>query len=690
MTLTDTPAPEANTTEEAAPAAATVTTTTFAEVPLNVIVSSLTNPRKNFDQDKLRELADSIRASGVHQPILLRPLPGSRVQDTFFEVGSLKQRTGPKPTHEIVSGERRYRASQLAGQNTIPAMIRHLTDDQVLEIQMVENLQRDDLSPLEEADGYTHLMQHTGLTAEQVGAKIGKSRSYVYNRLKLLDLGQDGRKAVLEGLIDATVAMLIARIPDGKLQAEALDDVEGMSYREASHYLQARYMLRLDTAKFPITDATLLAGASDCKSCSKRTGANPDLFADVQSKDTCTDPKCFHAKDEAHTQRQLAQAEERGQTIITGKEAKAILPSMYNSKPEGGYLRLDDKHDSPTGKPLRDVLAKEIAAGTLKPTLVVSPHTKDLVAVVPQETVTALLRNKGAQAAAEKLEKEARREAEYEQERQRQDRENALEVEWRWAVLEATWAKAKEHTAGLSSGELLDKVTRHIATKAANRLNADEAKKLCKLLDLGKVAPKEGLLHWVAHHETNPGAALLLLTMFAECGYHRHMMEYSGQDGNDGLWLVAEAFGIDKAVIESQTRANTRAAQASAPTKPEAAQASPPLQPAAQARATRGAKPKAGSGRTPAARGTKPAAGEQPKLSAAFALSGIAAAMQKDESAASTAEADVAGHGAADVHAPTDLSGAADASQSDEAAASTAEADGVGGGAAWPWPGERA
>lgn len=230
MQLTDTTAPESPTDEAAA------TTTTFAEVPLNVIVSSLTNPRKNFDHDKLVELAASIQASGVHQPILLRPLPGSRVQDTFFEVGSLKPRTGPKPTHEIVSGERRYRASQMAGVTTIPAMIRHLTDDQVLEIQMVENLQRDDLSPLEEADGYHHLMQHTGVTAEQVGIKIGKSRSYVYNRLKLLDLGQDGRAAVLEGRIDPTVGMLIARIPDGKLQAKALDDVEGMSFREASHY----------------------------------------------------------------------------------------------------------------------------------------------------------------------------------------------------------------------------------------------------------------------------------------------------------------------------------------------------------------------------------------------------------------------------------------------------------------------
>lgn len=103
--------------------------TEFATIELTLIASSLTNPRKHFNPAKLAELAESIKTSGVHQPILVRPLPGSRVADTDRKV-----------EFELVCGERRLRASQQAGVHAIPAMIRGLTDEQVLEIQIVENL----------------------------------------------------------------------------------------------------------------------------------------------------------------------------------------------------------------------------------------------------------------------------------------------------------------------------------------------------------------------------------------------------------------------------------------------------------------------------------------------------------------------------------------------------------------------
>ncbi|MFC7408746.1 ParB/RepB/Spo0J family partition protein [Hydrogenophaga atypica] len=676
----------------------------FAVLPLEVVVASLTNPRKTFDQAKLQELADSIKATGVHQPILVRPLPGSRLQDTFFEVNTLTRRTGPKPTHEIISGERRYRASQLAGMPTIPAMVRHLTDDQMLEIQIIENLQRDDLTPLEEAEGYEHLMQHAGLNADQVAAKIGKSRSYVYARTKLLDLGPQGREALREGKLDASRALLVARIPDGELQAKAVEELteedfygQMPSYRQACDIVQREFMLKLEYAKFPIKDATLVPAAGECKACPKRTGANPDLFADAKGADMCTDPKCYHGKEAAHQARQLAEAQARGQTIITGKEARELMPHSWSTRVEG-YLRLDDASDSPTDKPLRTVLAKQLAKADVQPILVANPHKEgDLIAVLPTDKVAELLQAKGDNKAAKKLQGDAEAEANLQVERERAEAKNALEQAWRWAVLEATWQQVHERTQGQTSGPELDRVTRHIATRAADRLNQDDAKKLCKLLALGKVAPKEGLLDWVRNDSTNPGAALLLITMFNECGYHPHLMDYSGKDGNDALWLVAEAFGVDKAAIEAQTRANTRAAQASAPTTAapaaEATEASPPLHPAAQARSARGGKPKEANRRPPAARGAKQAPDETPKLSAAHALSGIAAAMQKDEAAASTAAADAAGDGAADEHASDVNPGAADASQGDEAAASTAAGEDQGATTnsmanpdLWPFP----
>ena len=118
--------------------------TEFATIELTLIASSLTNPRKHFNPAKLAELAESIKTSGVHQPILVRPLPGSRVADTDRKV-----------EFELVCGERRLRASQQAGVHTIPAMIRGLTDEQVLEIQIVENLYRAAAIVMMEEDEYS-------------------------------------------------------------------------------------------------------------------------------------------------------------------------------------------------------------------------------------------------------------------------------------------------------------------------------------------------------------------------------------------------------------------------------------------------------------------------------------------------------------------------------------------------------
>jgi ParB/RepB/Spo0J family partition protein len=154
----------------------------------------------------------------VHQPVLLRTLPASRLEDTAH----LK----PRPQYELVCGERRFRACLAAGLKNIPAMVAELTNDQALEVQVVENLQRTDLSALEEAEGYEVLMQTANITADQVAEKIGKSRAYVYGRIKLLDLGTESREALKTGLIDASRALLLARIPDTALQAKALQEID--------------------------------------------------------------------------------------------------------------------------------------------------------------------------------------------------------------------------------------------------------------------------------------------------------------------------------------------------------------------------------------------------------------------------------------------------------------------------------
>ena len=157
---------------------------------------------------------------------------------------------------EIVAGERRWRASREAGLDTIPAIIRTLDDSQVLEIQLVENLHREGLHELEEAEGYEILMQQHHYGIEQLCAKVGRSRAYVYARLKLLALDKKSREAFYDGKLTAATALLLARIPVPALQQEALKAItatwngEPLPFKDAQRHIQDRYMTRLKDAPF--------------------------------------------------------------------------------------------------------------------------------------------------------------------------------------------------------------------------------------------------------------------------------------------------------------------------------------------------------------------------------------------------------------------------------------------------------
>lgn len=246
--------------------------------------------RKHLDKAKLAELAESIKTVGLLSPIIVRIIDG---------------------VFEIVAGERRYLAAKLAGLEHIDASVRDLTDDQVLEVQLVENLQREDLHELAEAEGYEAL-QKLNHTAEAIADKVGKSKAYVYARMKLLALCKDARKAFYEGKLSASTALLLARIPNDKLQAQALkentqDRWDGpMSYRAAAEHIQNNYMLRLSDAGFKTEDPELVPAAGACGACPKRSGNQKELFGDVKGADICTDTVCFAAKRQAHAARVMA------------------------------------------------------------------------------------------------------------------------------------------------------------------------------------------------------------------------------------------------------------------------------------------------------------------------------------------------------------------------------------------------
>lgn len=367
----------------------------FLHVPLAEIVASLTNPRTStgLKPEELAEMAEDIKRRGVDTPILLRPLPGDRVQDTDRGV-----------KYELVAGERRLRASILAKMPTIPARVRVLDDVQALQVQLAENMHRQDLSPLEEAQGFQNLMDKAGITADQVGERIEKSRRYVYNRLALLKLGTEGRDALRAGKLDASRALLLSSVPNSKLQLKAIKyAIEPNGYthelptvRELQNWLRQNVMLDLKHAVFKITDARLVEAAGSCKDCSKRTGADPDLFSHVDGADMCTDPPCFHKKGEAHHAQLLKKAEAKGMRVVEGKEALELLGgSRYRTTPQD-YLRLDaERLDLSQEGERPTTLGKALGKDAPAPILFIHPKTREAMELVPEEEAEAVLLAKG-------------------------------------------------------------------------------------------------------------------------------------------------------------------------------------------------------------------------------------------------------------------------------------------------------
>jgi len=316
-------------------------------IPLDRLHESPSNPRKTYGD--ISELTENVRAMGVLQPVLARPHPKHEGH------------------YELVFGSRRYRAAKAAGLGQLPAMVRTMGDVAVAEAQLVENCHREDVHPLEEADAYRALHEDHGYPVDELAAKVGKSKGYVYGRMKLCRLSDGARKAFVAGQLSASTALLVARIPDPKLQDEAAKEIAGddimigMSAREAADHIRRRYMLRLKGAPFKTDDAELVPDAGPCSSCPKRTGNEPELFDDVKSADVCTDPKCFDAKAEASWKKKLPKYKKRGVKVLTAKESKNAFygDSFFSQK----YFRLDDRcYQDPEQRTYRKLLGGTKAA----------------------------------------------------------------------------------------------------------------------------------------------------------------------------------------------------------------------------------------------------------------------------------------------------------------------------------------
>lgn len=181
---------------------------------IDLIVAGRHQPREDFDQEKLEELAASIRSHGVIQPVVVRPLGDGR--------------------YELVAGERRWRACRLAGVKEVPALVRNLSERDVAEIALIENLQREDLNPLEEARAYQALITEYGLTQEEVGARVGKSRPVIANALRLLQLPPTIQEMLRAGELTAGHARALLAVEDEKVQLQVANRVvqQKLSVRE--------------------------------------------------------------------------------------------------------------------------------------------------------------------------------------------------------------------------------------------------------------------------------------------------------------------------------------------------------------------------------------------------------------------------------------------------------------------------
>ncbi len=395
----------------------------FQFLAIDTIHESSTNPRQTFEEGKLYELAESIRQHGLIQPITVRPNANG---------------------FEIVAGARRFRAAQLAELFALPARIVEVTDAQAMEWQLVENSQRVDVHPYEEAQGFQRLLDLPGYDVAALVEKSGKSASHIYARLSLLQLIPAVAEAFTQERITASHANLIARLPQEHQQAafeqcwrKDWQDSEPhlLPAKHVAAWIQANLYLSLADALFDREDPNLNRAAGACTTCPRRSGYNRTLFCDVQG-DQCLDAPCFHAKVEAHIDQEIALRPSLVQIELAWRPASQQRPGTLD---RSAWRELDTP-DNPDAEPPCEATRTAIVVfgkhtGTTRTVCIdrqCPVHNPEVAARVAHQQAPALASQASApepelseeeQAAAE----QHRKEQEAEQERKAEERRQAFE-----------------------------------------------------------------------------------------------------------------------------------------------------------------------------------------------------------------------------------------------------------------------
>jgi ParB family chromosome partitioning protein len=409
----------------------------FQFLAIDTIHESTTNPRQTFEQKKLDELAESIRQHGLIQPITVRPNANG---------------------FEIVAGARRFRAAQLAELFSLPARIVELDDAAAMEWQLVENSQRVDVHPYEEAQGFQRLLDLPGYDVAALVAKSGKSAAHIYARLSLLQLIPTVAESFVQERITTSHANLIARLPQEHQQAafencwrKDWQDKEAhlLPAKHLSAWIQANLYLNLAEAPFDREDTTLKPEAGACVTCPRRSGFNTSLFADVQG-DQCLDAPCFQAKVTAHIDRQLAARPELVAIETAWRSPKEQRPgalglNRYRELPEPDNP--DAEPPCPSAKPAIIVFGKHVGR-TVTVCLddecpVHTNHPRQQPADPPPTMPPAPEQETESEAAQRQAQHEQQM-AEYEAEQKRKEEERKAEFERQQNEYEAEQARREK------------------------------------------------------------------------------------------------------------------------------------------------------------------------------------------------------------------------------------------------------
>lgn len=395
-------------------------------VPITLVRPDPNQPRKEFDATKLRELADSIKEQGIVHKLLVVWVPaelkiiepdmandkkwqavnksGAVAFESKDETAVRNFAKGKSEAYYmIVDGERRWRAAQLLKLNEVPIDCRQLTEEQIRNIQIISALQRENLHDLEQAAAFQReidLRQQAdkSFNPEKLGEELGIKRSTIYNRLALLKLHKPTRDALASGVIDTTVAGIVAQVPDPQLQMQALKDVSAthyrgpLSFRDAKKLIDEKYIRNLNPKIFhldKIYEGTIdgrkencdLKTIGTCDGCPRRSGNMRATFPDIKNPNVCTDPPCFDAKKTAAVMRRLEQAKNEGRRVMDGEQ--------YEEKHSGLVKASDTCYEHPDYKKWGDLMGKHA------PEPILAEYEGELIEVWPKSEAEAAAKKNG-------------------------------------------------------------------------------------------------------------------------------------------------------------------------------------------------------------------------------------------------------------------------------------------------------